>query len=91
ARRYCEISKLLGFPSSTTNEGVLSLIEGIKILKEKMDVPNTLSEMGIKEDEFRQAIDEIVEKAMNDACTSSNPRDVKEEDLKVILNKAYGN
>ncbi|MCQ6963939.1 hypothetical protein PV02_12845, partial [Methanolobus chelungpuianus] len=73
------------------NEGVLSLIEGIKILKEKMDVPNTLSEMGIKEDEFRQAIDEIVEKAMNDACTSSNPRDVKEEDLKVILNKAYGN
>ena len=91
AKRYCEISKILGFPSSTTNEGVLSLIEGIKILKEKMDVPNTLSEMGIKEDDFRQAIDEIVEKAMNDACTSSNPRDVKEEDLKVILNKAYGN
>lgn len=90
-RRYMEVSKFLGFPHSSIAEGVLSLIEGIKILKEKMNVPASLSEIGIKREDFNQAIDEIVEKAMNDYCTPSNPRDVNKEDLRKILEKAYGN
>ena len=91
AERYSEISRVLGFPHSSIKEGVISLIEGIKILKEKMNIPSTLSEMDIEENEFRQAIDDIVEKAMKDACTSSNPRNVRKEDLKLILEKAYKN
>lgn len=91
AERYSKISKTLGFPHSSTKEGVLSLIEGIKILKEKLNIPITLSEAGMEYNEFRQAIDRIVEKAMRDVCTFANPRDVSKEDLKLILNKAYRN
>ena len=40
----------------------------------KLNIPKTLKEFGINEEEFKEKVDEIAELAVGDACTGSNPR-----------------
>ena len=39
-----------------------------------MNIPKTLKEFGINEEEFKEKLDKIAELAVGDACTGSNPR-----------------
>ncbi|WP_129599629.1 1-propanol dehydrogenase PduQ [Anaerophilus nitritogenes] len=89
AQKYTEISRSLGLPSQNTKEGVISLIEMIKIFNEKMMIPLKIQEVGIEYEDFKEKQNQIVEYAMEDICTTTNPKIPTKEDLINILDKAY--
>ena len=89
-QRYANISKELGLPCNTTEEGVNSLINAIKELMKKLEMPKNIKECGVDEKEFMAAVDMLAEKAFEDQCTPANPKLPLVSELKEILIEAYG-
>ncbi len=46
-----------------------------------MNIPKTIQEFGVKEDEFLEKLDAIAENAVGDACTGSNPRTITPDQM----------
>ncbi|WDV45086.1 iron-containing alcohol dehydrogenase [Clostridiaceae bacterium M8S5] len=90
AQRYEVLADELTLPCQTTREGVLSLIEAIKILNAKLGIPLTLKEYGIDRLEYLENIDVIIKRALEDVCTLTNQTKVTYEGLKSVMYKLYG-
>ena len=54
-------------------------------IAEKLNIPQTLQEIGIAE----EMIPTLAKQAINDACTPGNPRKVTVEDIIKIYQEAY--
>jgi alcohol dehydrogenase class IV len=87
--RYAQIAKRLGLAGTTNNELVDSLTSLIKELNKKMGIPTTLKEYGIDETEFNSKVDMIAERAIADACTGSNPRQLDKNEMKKLFECIY--
>lgn len=83
-KRYGQLANLMGLYGTTPKHEVRALIHAIKCLAKKMNMPMTLEELGIDRYEFNNMIPEMAKRALDDACTSGNPRSVRLEDLKAI-------
>ena len=55
----------------------------------KLDIPKSLKEYGINEEEFKNKVARISELAISDACTGSNPRDIHPEEMEKLLKSIY--
>ncbi len=88
-KKYYEISKSLGLKAGSTEEGIESLIEKIKDLMKKLNMPMTIKECEIDKDRYFNSIEKIALEAFDDQCTSSNPRQPLVSELKEILEKIY--
>lgn len=89
ASRYQDIAKLLGCSASSPVSGVRQLVEAIKKLQRKLEMPTSLREYGVKADTFAQYKVEISEAALHDGCTPTNPRVPTAEELLKVLEKAF--
>lgn len=89
ASRYQDIAKLLGCSASSPVSGVRQLVEAIKKLQRKLEMPISLREYGVKADVFAQYKVEISEAALHDGCTPTNPRVPTAEELLKVLEKAF--
>ncbi|MEZ7551118.1 1-propanol dehydrogenase PduQ [Streptococcus sp. 20925_1_22] len=89
ASRYQDIAKLLGYSASSPVSGVRQLVEAIKKLQRKLEMPTSLREYGVKADAFAQYKVEISEAALHDGCTPTNPRVPTAEELLKVLEKAF--
>ena len=89
ASRYQDIAKLLGCSASSPVAGVRQLVEAIKKLQRKLEMPTSLREYGVKADAFAQYKVEISEAALHDGCTPTNPRVPTAEELLKVLEKAF--
>lgn len=87
--RYAKIAKQISLPGNTNEELVDSLINLVKELNKKMQIPATLKEYGIDEQEFKDKVDLISERAIGDACTGSNPRQLNKDEMKKIFECVY--
>lgn len=87
--RYAKIAKRLGLSGNTDDELVDSLTSLIKGLNKKMSIPCTLKEYGIDEEEFKAKVDLISERAIGDACTGSNPRQINKDEMKKLFECIY--
>lgn len=87
--RYAFIAKRLGLAGNTDDELVDSLVEMVRGLNKALSIPKTLKEYGIDEKEFTEKVDTIAERALQDACTSSNPREINKEQMKKMYECAY--
>lgn len=89
--RYGEIAEHLGIKGKDDKEKLESLIKTIDELKEKIGIHKTIKDYGIKEKEFLDSLDEMVEQAFDDQCTGSNPRyPLMNEIRQMYLNAYYG-
>ncbi len=86
---YADIAKRLGLKGDTTDELVQSLIQLVKDFRVSMNMPTTLQEFGVSEEDFKANLDKIAEGAVSDACTSTNPREVSVEEMKRLFEAAY--
>ena len=66
-------------------QAVEVVVDAITELSRKLQIPQTLSEIGIPKD----MIPTLAEQAINDPCTPGNPREVTVEDIINIYNEAY--
>ena len=88
-QKYAEISKRMGFASSTVEEGVDSLVKEVQKLNEEVGIPKSLQEAGVDEQEFLAKVDMLADRAFEDQCTTANPRLPLVTELKQILLDAY--
>lgn len=89
AERYAEIARSLGLSFNSVQEGVDSLIEAIKELMTKLDIPLAIKDMGVQKSDFERHLDHIANVAFADQTTGSNPRIPLVEEIKELYMKAY--
>ena len=75
----------LDMSETTDEEAIDKVVEAVKELSVKLNIPQTLREIGIPHD----MIPTIANQAINDACTPGNPREVTVEDIIDIYESAY--
>ena len=88
-QKYADIARRLGWKADTKEEGVNSLVEKIQELMKKLEMPTSLKEAGIPEDEFLAKVDLLADRAFEDQCTTANPRLPLVSELKQILLDSY--
>jgi alcohol dehydrogenase class IV len=88
-RRYAQIAKSLNLTGSTSKALVDALIDKINAYNVKLNIPKTLQEFGVNEDEFKEKVSKIAELAVGDACTGSNPRPITPAEMEKLLTCTY--
>ncbi len=86
--RYADIARSIGI-DGTDAECVETLRARIDGFNKQMNIPKSLKEFGINEDEFKEKIAEISKNAVADACTGSNPREITPEVMEKLFNCVY--
>ena len=66
-------------------EAVEKVASAVQELSKKLEIPQTLREVGIPE----EMLPVLAKQAINDICTSGNPREVTVEDITNIYKEAY--
>ncbi len=90
--KYASIARRLGLKANTTEEGVKSLINAVVEMNKNLNIPSSLKELGIEEQEFLANVDALADKAFSDQCTTANPRLPLVTELKqILLDSYYGN
>lgn len=89
ADRYAEIARFIGLEGKTDTELTDSLREFINGMNKQLNIPSTLKEYGVTEEDFLQNVDRISNNAVLDACTGCNPRETKAGDFKKLFEAAY--
>jgi alcohol dehydrogenase class IV len=87
--RYATIAKQMGLVGSNDEELVDSLVNIINELNNRMGIPQTLKEYGVDKEKFDASVDLIAERAIQDACTGSNPRKINKDEMKKLFQCAY--
>ena len=89
AHRYAEIARRMGLAGTSEQALINSLCEKIDDFNVQMNIPKTLQEFGIIEEEFKEKIAKISELAVGDACTGSNPRAIDPATMERLFNCVY--
>ena len=89
ASRYAEIARRMGLDGTSEKALINSLCEKIDDFNRQLNIPNTLKEFGINEEEFKEKVAKIAELAVGDACTGSNPRAIDPAAMEKLLTCTY--
>ena len=89
AERYANIAKFVGLEGNTTEELIQALRNKIDSYNVTLNIPKTLKDFGIVEDEFKEKLSDIAANAIGDACTGSNPRQPSQEEMEKLLTCIY--
>lgn len=87
--KFAKISKYLGLPASTPEEGVKSLVAAVRKLMKDVEIASTIKECGVDEKVFMANVDKLADRAYEDQCTTANPRQPLVSELVDIYKKAY--
>lgn len=87
--RYAQIADYLKLGGNTEEEKIELLIKAIDGLKNKVNMPKTISEAGVSKDSFYRTLDEMCEDAFDDQCTGANPRYPLISEIKQLYINAF--
>lgn len=88
-KKYFEISRELGLPADTIEEGKTSFLSFIRILKEKLGIEKCLRDYGVDYQKFEKEIPSMLKDIKNDICTIHNPNKLTDEEYIRLLLKIY--
>ena len=85
-KKYGDIARAMGvdIKGKTEGEAAQAAVDAVKKLSKAIGIPQTLSEIGIKEEQLPQ----LAQDAFIDPCTGGNPKDLTVEDILAIYKKA---
>ncbi|MBQ6881054.1 MAG: lactaldehyde reductase [Alistipes sp.] len=85
--KYLGIAKAMGVNTEgmSVDEGVKAAIEAVKALSISINIPQRLSEIGVKKEDLH----DLAVAAFNDVCTGGNPRPTSVEEIEAIYNTAF--
>ncbi len=87
--RYAEIATFIGIEGKTDKEKFDKLVDKINELKKTLDIKDYISDYNIDEKDFMNRLDDMVEQAFDDQCTSANPRYPLMSEIKEMYINAY--
>jgi acetaldehyde dehydrogenase/alcohol dehydrogenase len=89
-KKYAQAADLLGLGGATVQEKVAMLVHAIEELLDRLEVPRSISALGIPREEFARAIPELVKAAFDDpSWRPTNPRMPLMSELVELLWAAY--
>ena len=88
-RKYAEVARHLGLPAQTPGEGVESLVTAVKGLQKELNIPVSIRECGVPEPDFLSRLDALCDRALEDQCTTANPRYPLIREIRQIYLDAY--
>ncbi len=85
--KYLGIAKAMGVNTEgmSVDEGVKAAIEAVRALSLSINIPQRLSEIGVKKEDLH----DLAVAAFNDVCTGGNPRPTSVEEIEQLYNIAY--
>lgn len=90
--KYYELAKKVGLKADSKEEGIASLIQKVQEMNEHLNIPKSLQDAGVEEQEFLAKVDMLADRAFEDQCTTANPRLPLVSELKqILLDSYYGN
>ncbi len=87
-QRYADIARSVGLIGDD-DQLVKALCEKIDSYNVRLNIPKTLKEFGVNEEEFLQKLPSVAELAVGDACTGSNPRSITPAQMADLLKCCY--
>ena len=87
-QRYADIARTVGLIGDD-DQLVKALCEKIDSYNVRLNIPKTLKEFGVNEEEFLQKLPSVAELAVGDACTGSNPRSITPAQMADLLKCCY--
>lgn len=87
--KYVNVAKLLGVNNFNEITTIRALTGWIHFMNKEMNIPLSISQCGIEKHEYMNAVEEMAEKALKDACTATNPRVPSKADVCLILEHLY--
>lgn len=87
--RYEDIARHIGLKEDEKGGLVDKLIELINSLNRELNIPSSMKEYGIEEEDFKKNLSFIAHNAVLDPCTSSNPREISDLEMEKLYTFAY--
>ena len=87
--RYARIADYLGLGGNSEAEKVELLIKAIDELKAAVDMPLTIKDAGVSEENFYKNLEDMVDQAFDDQCTGANPRYPLMSEIKQMYVNAF--
>ncbi|NGT52570.1 iron-containing alcohol dehydrogenase [Clostridium perfringens] len=87
--RYANIARHIGLKGESERELTDALIDLINKFNKELNIPSSMKEYGIEEDDFKTNLKFIAHNAVLDPCTGSNPREVDDETMEKLYTCAY--
>lgn len=87
--RYAQIADALGLGGKSDEEKVDLFIKEIERLMKETNLPFSIKDFGVTEQDFYDKLDEMVELAFDDQCTGANPVYPIMSDMKQIYIDAF--
>ncbi|MDY5152180.1 bifunctional acetaldehyde-CoA/alcohol dehydrogenase [Actinotignum urinale] len=84
-----DFARFMGFPASTTEEGVQSLIDEVTKLAEDLGIEMSLKANGVTKEMLDEKIDILADRALEDQCTPANPKAPLVSELKTLILDAF--
>ena len=98
-KRYAKIADVIGLSGSNDEEKVKALIDYVRSLNDKLNIPHCIKNYGadsypteqgfVPENIFLERLHDIAVNAIADACTGSNPRQPSVEEMEKLLKCCY--
>lgn len=83
--RLAKIARLIGLPAYNAKAGAQNLVNKLKTMQRELSVPQTLKDCNVTKEAYESVKAHIIQSALNDACTVTNPRKLNEKDIENIL------
>ncbi|WP_283705161.1 iron-containing alcohol dehydrogenase [Clostridium perfringens] len=87
--RYANIARHIGLKGESEKELTDALIDLINKFNKELNIPSSMKEYGIEEDDFKANLKFIAHNAVLDPCTGSNPREIDDETMEKLYTCAY--
>ncbi|CAJ1965131.1 unnamed protein product [Cylindrotheca closterium] len=89
--QYAEMARHLRLtkPDDDSKDASTAFVEWLNKIKEDLSIPTSIQEWGIKENQFKNQLESLVEMAWEDPCVSTNSRPPSKNDLRTILLDSY--
>ena len=87
--RYAQIADELKLGGNSNEEKMQLLLNAVDSLMKEIELPNSIKDFGVSEEDFYAKLDEMVELAFDDQCTGANPVYPIMEDMKQLYIDAF--
>ncbi|MBO3318831.1 MAG: iron-containing alcohol dehydrogenase [Clostridium perfringens] len=87
--RYAQIARHIGLKGESERELTDAIIDLINKFNKELNIPSSMKEYGIEEDDFKANLKFIAHNAVLDPCTGSNPREIDDETMEKLYTCAY--
>jgi len=88
-KKYAMVADLLGLGGETITEKVEKLVVAVEHLLDRLNMPRSIAELGISEEDFERALPDLAKIAFDDPSWRSNPRMPLVSELVDLFRKAY--